>query len=212
MSDDLLELGLRALRKNEDYSLEVQYLEEMFYTSDSPLDVLNELSHLQRDVQGDKTGYLRTCLTKYLCVADKRAMEGLSKELKRFDERNPASHSTARSIDAITRWGQRVIPSALCHHLGCPTQASAFLEEKEGAYEELPYDFKRVLAELGKREDGRESRFDPDDVDRPLPERFAEPCHGVLYRDGNFITCDSSGYFTRISPATNTDLEGGADA
>ncbi|KAI9650409.1 hypothetical protein NHQ30_000423 [Ciborinia camelliae] len=204
--ENLLKLGLDASRKNGDYSLQAQYLEEIFYTSDSPLAVLNELSHLQRDVQGDKIGYLRTCLTKYLCVTDRSAEENLSNELSEFDEKNPVlwTDPTARDIDPITRWCQRVIQCALHTHLAHHKQARSHVQMQEYIYnQKLPYDFKRLLAELGKR--SGDCRFDPELIDKPLPASLAEPFKGSIYRDGNFIICDSSGYFTRIFQANSNE-------
>ncbi|KAG4028130.1 hypothetical protein MFRU_024g01000 [Monilinia fructicola] len=208
-SEHLLHLGLSAARKNGDYVLEAQYWEEMFYTSDAPLDVLGQLSRLQRDVQGDGVGCLRTCLTKYLCVSDETSMEELSHELQEQDHRDSESESTW-SIDPVTRWCQRAIQSALSHHLGRALQTGAFLEEEERAYEELPCDFKRLLEDVKTGKDDRGSRVDADNLDGNLSERSAEFGMGTLYRDGNFIICDSSGYFSRVSAMMS--FEGGGDA
>ncbi|KAM0132684.1 hypothetical protein ACHAP3_006354 [Botrytis cinerea] len=193
--ENVLKLGLDNSRKNVDYSLVVQYLQEMFYTSESPLEVLSELSHIQEDMQGDKIGYLQTCLTKYLCASDKTVMESLSNELKEFDEKIRELDSSPRKIDPLTRWCQRSIQAALHERLyGENLVTNPFLEEQENAYQQLPYDFKRILAELGK-ESGTHKL---NSTDEALPKEFAEPCKRTIYRDGNFIICDSSGYFTSL--------------
>ncbi|KAM0161312.1 hypothetical protein ACHAPG_002515 [Botrytis cinerea] len=193
--ENVLKLGLDNSRKNVDYSLVVQYLQEMFYTSESPLEVLSELSHIQEDMQGDKIGYLQTCLTKYLCASDKTVMESLSNELKEFDEKIRELDSSPRKIDPLTRWCQRSIQAALHVRLyGENLLTNPFLEEQENAYQQLPYDFKRILAELGK-ESGTHKL---NSTDEALPKEFAEPCKRTIYRDGNFIICDSSGYFTSL--------------
>ncbi|KAM0135275.1 hypothetical protein ACHAO1_005161 [Botrytis cinerea] len=181
--ENVLKLGLDNSRKNVDYSLVVQYLQEMFYTSESPLEVLSELSHIQEDMQGDKIGYLQTCLTKYL------------NELKEFDEKIRELDSSPRKIDPLARWCQRSIQAALHERLyGENLLTNPFLEEQENAYQQLPYDFKRILAELGK-ECGTHKL---NSTDEALPKKFAEPCKRTIYRDGNFIICDSSGYFTSL--------------
>ncbi|CAD6441218.1 10a16c00-4435-48b4-a16b-e76d2bb46329-CDS [Sclerotinia trifoliorum] len=100
--DNLLKLGLNASRRNGDYRLGAQFLEEIFYTSDSLLEVLSELSRLQKDVQGDRISYLRTCLTKYLLAVDTTAMEMISDELRAFDEELYSSDSKALMVDPIT--------------------------------------------------------------------------------------------------------------
>ncbi|KAF7932240.1 hypothetical protein EAE99_003480 [Botrytis elliptica] len=191
--ENLLKLGLETCRRNGDYSLIVQYLQEIFYTSESPSELLNELSHIQEDLQGDRIGYLQTCLTKYLCASDKTAMENLSNELEEFDEK--IQELSFRRIDPLTRWCQRGIQAALNERLhGDTSSTNSYLEEQEHAYQELPHDFKRLLAELGK-ENGTHKLGSTDEA---LPNEFAEPCKGTIYRDDNFIVCDSSGYFTRI--------------
>ncbi|KAM0315866.1 hypothetical protein ACHAO8_003512 [Botrytis cinerea] len=194
--ENVLKLGLDNSRKNVDYSLVVQYLQEMFYTSESPLEVLSELSHIQEDMQGDKIGYLQTCLTKYLCASDKTVMESLSNELKEFDEKIRELDSSPRKIDPLTRWcQQRSIQAALHERLyGENLSKNPFLEEQENAYRQLPYDFKRILAELEKEYGTHKLNS----TDEALPKEFAEPCKRTIYRDGNFIICDSSGYFTSL--------------
>ncbi|THV45140.1 hypothetical protein BGAL_0525g00020 [Botrytis galanthina] len=192
--ENLLKLGLEISRKNGDYSLVVQYLQEIFYTSDSPSEVLNELSHIQEDIQGDKVGYLQTCLTKYLCASGKTAMEDLSIELKTFDE-DTKELDSPRRIDPLTRWCQRGIQVALHERLhGNKILKNPYLKEQDNAYRELPHDFKRLLAELEK-EHGNTHKIHS--VDEALPKGFTESCKGTIYRDDNFIICDSSGYFTR---------------
>ncbi|KAF7897951.1 uncharacterized protein EAF01_008917 [Botrytis porri] len=193
--ENLLTLGLEISRKNGDYSLVVQYLQEMFYTSESPSEVLNELSHIQADMQGDKIGCLQTCLTKYLFAGDKTAMENLSNELKEFEEKTEESDFSSRRIGPLTRWCQRGIQAALNERLhGEKISTNSYLKEQENAYQKLPYDFKRLLAELGKECGTHEFEF----TDEMVPKEFTEPCKGTIYRDDNFIICDSSGYFTRL--------------
>ncbi|TEY37768.1 hypothetical protein BOTCAL_0510g00040 [Botryotinia calthae] len=193
--ENLLKLGLETSRKNGDYSLVVQYLQEMFYTSESPLEVLSELSHIQEDMQGDKIGYLQTCLTKYLCASDKTVMESLSNELKEFDEKIREIDSSPRKIDPLTRWCRRGIQAALHERLhGEKLSTNPFLEEQENAYRQLPYDLKRLLAE-SEKEHGTHKL---DSTDEALPKEVVEPCKATIYRDGNFVICDSSGYFTSL--------------
>ncbi|APA15406.1 hypothetical protein sscle_14g101760 [Sclerotinia sclerotiorum 1980 UF-70] len=199
--DNLLKIGLNASRRNGDYRLGAQYLEEIFYTSDSPLEVLSELSSLQKDVQGDRISYLRTCLTKYLLAVDTTAMEMLNNELRIFEEEISSSGSKALMVDPITDWCLPWIQSALYYSLNLTTPEISIMMNQEKTYEALPYDFKRLLAELGKR-DGTHKLYHPKEV---LPEKFAEPCKGTFYRDGNFIICDSSGYFTRLFTASDNE-------
>lgn len=189
----MLKLGLEISRKNGDYSLVVQYLQEILYTSDSPSKVLNELSHIQEDIQGDKVGYLQTCLTKYICTSDKTAMEDLSIELKTFDE-DTKELDSPRRIDPLTRWCQRGIQAALHERLhGSKILKNLYLKQQDNAYRELPHDFKRLLAELEK-EHGNHQIYS---VDEASPKGFMESCKGTIYRNDNFIIRDSSGYFTR---------------
>lgn len=207
--ENLLNLGLDAARKNGDYSLAVQYLEEIFYTSNSPLQVLNELSHLQRDIQGDATGYLRTCLTKYLCATNISIAKALYNELREYDKQNRPSNPNPRFIDPITKYCQRVIQTALSVRLHRKTDTRDYLFKQQDIHQDLPYDFKRSLAELGKT-DGTHNVF-PDEA---VPKMLEAPCKGPIYRDGNFVICDSSGYFTKGFTATSkegTSKEGVVD-
>ncbi|TGO41126.1 hypothetical protein BHYA_0026g00330 [Botrytis hyacinthi] len=147
--ENLLRLGLEISRKNGDHSLVVQYLQEVFYTSDSPSEVLNELSHIQEDVQGDNIGYLQTCLTKYLFAGDRPAMEDLSNELKKFDEKIQELDFSTPKIDPLTIWCQRGIQAALHERLHRDELSiNSYLEEQESAYRELPHNFQSLLAEL----------------------------------------------------------------
>ncbi|TGO63277.1 hypothetical protein BCON_0014g00660 [Botryotinia convoluta] len=193
--ESLLKLGLETSHKNGDYSLVVQYLQEVFYTSESPSDVLTELSQIQADIQGDKIGYLQTCLTKYLFASDKPAMKKLSNELKEFDEKIEELDFSSRRIDPLTRWCQRGIQAALYERLHADKlSTSSYLKEQEHAYRELPHDFKRLLAELEKGH----GAYKLHSTDEARPKEFAEPYKGTIYRENNFIICDTSGYFTRI--------------
>ncbi|KAF7935370.1 uncharacterized protein EAE97_008277 [Botrytis byssoidea] len=183
--ENLLKLGLEVSRKNGNYSLIVKYLQEIFFTSESPSEVLDELSHIQEDLQGDNIGYLQTCLTKYLFASDKPAMEDLSNEINKFDEKIQELDFNPRKIDPLTRWSQRGIQAALHERLRRDKlSTNSYFEEQESAYRELLYDFKSLLAELGK--------------EHALSKDFKKRCKGTIYRDQNFIVCDSSGYFTRI--------------
>ncbi|KAF5871149.1 uncharacterized protein Bfra_007663 [Botrytis fragariae] len=192
--ENLLKLGLEISHKNGDYSLVVQYLQEIFYTSETPIEVLTELSRIQKDLQGDSIGYLQTCLTKYLCVSDETAMENLSIEIKNFDE-NTKQLDFTRIIDPLTRWCQRGIQAALYKRLhGNKPLENPYLEKQDNAYRELPHDFKRLLAEVVKGL----GAYRLNSADEALPNTSTEPCEGTIYRDDNFIVCDSSGYFTRM--------------
>lgn len=203
-SDNLLRLGLDAARENGDHALAVEYLQEMFHTSDEPIQVLNQLSHLQKDIQGDQLGYLRTCLTKFLCLSEVPDRNELFDELEVFDKEIGLSSATAsREIDPITQWSKRVIETTLSNGHGQAPRTRGYLTKEEEVYEQLPYDFKRLLAELGKERDDRAdvSRKEEADIKDPLPE-VKEPAK-TIYRDGNFIICDSSGYYSRIFPAAS---------
>ncbi|KAF7889175.1 hypothetical protein EAF00_009475 [Botryotinia globosa] len=192
---NLLKLGLEISRKNGDYSLIVQYLQEIFYTSESPSEVLDELSHIQGDLQGDNIGYLQTCLTKYLFASDTPAIEDLSNEINKFDEKIQELDFNTRKIDPLTKWCQRGIQAALHERLhGDKLSTNSYFEEQESAYRELSYDFKSLLAELGKEH----GAYKPSFTDEVLPKEFTKPCKGTIYRDKNFIVCDSSGYFTKV--------------
>ncbi|TGO67205.1 hypothetical protein BOTNAR_0046g00070 [Botryotinia narcissicola] len=192
---NLLKLGLEASRKNDDYSLIAQYLQEIFHTSEPPSEVLEELSHIQKDLQGDNIGYLQTFLTKYLFASDTPAIEDLSNEIKKFDEKIQELDFNSRKIDPLTRWCQRGIQAALHERLHMDKiSTNSYLEEQKSAYQELPYDFKSLLAELGKEHGAYKLNF----TDEALSKDFKKRCKGTIYRDKNFIVCDSSGYFTRI--------------
>ncbi|TGO12502.1 hypothetical protein BTUL_0087g00150 [Botrytis tulipae] len=168
-----LKLGLEASRKNDDYSLVVQYLQEIFYTSESPSEVLDELLHIQEDLQGDNIGYLQTCLTKYLFASDTPAIEDLSNEINKFDEKIQKLDFNSRKIDPLTRCCQRGrIQAALHERLHrYKLSTNSYFEEQESAYRELPYDFKSLLAELGKENGAYKLNF----TDEVLPKDFTKP-------------------------------------
>ncbi|EDN93207.1 hypothetical protein SS1G_09073 [Sclerotinia sclerotiorum 1980 UF-70] len=134
-------------------------------------------------------------------AVDTTAMEMLNNELRIFEEEISSSGSKALMVDPITDWCLPWIQSALYYSLNLTTPEISIMMNQEKTYEALPYDFKRLLAELGKR-DGTHKLYHPKEV---LPEKFAEPCKGTFYRDGNFIICDSSGYFTRLFTASDNE-------
>ncbi|ESZ93571.1 hypothetical protein SBOR_6054 [Sclerotinia borealis F-4128] len=113
--NELLSLGLNAARDLGDYDLEVSYLEELVYKSGVPQLYLPDLIGLQKNVIGNKSGYLGACLAKYLWATEQETRRELSNELSEIDRQDT---SADRYGDPILKWFQRKIQLALCSSFG----------------------------------------------------------------------------------------------
>ncbi|KAB8291763.1 hypothetical protein EYC80_006558 [Monilinia laxa] len=98
-----------------------------------------KLSPLQKDVIGDNSGYLRTCLAKYLFIMEQEEQKNLSNELKEFDREET---NAGQSSNPTLKWYQRKIQRALCSSLSLSEeQQDLFSWMEKSAYHELPRDF-----------------------------------------------------------------------
>ncbi|KAJ5753974.1 uncharacterized protein N7511_008127 [Penicillium nucicola] len=81
-SSTMLESTLQAAHEQEDYATEALLLGEMIVrASEAPIERYKQLSHLQKNIQGDTLGYRQTCLSKFLVAQTDHARKELLDEL-----------------------------------------------------------------------------------------------------------------------------------
>ncbi|RFU35427.1 hypothetical protein B7463_g893, partial [Scytalidium lignicola] len=120
-SNDLLETALQASRELGDYRVEISCLVELIGRLKDPKDKIAELTHLQKVVQGDMDGYLKTCLSKYLLTSDDKSRQALLNEFAEINSHRPIVYDIR---NPVTEWSQRMVQSALYHSLeNFPTEA-----------------------------------------------------------------------------------------
>ncbi|QSZ37800.1 hypothetical protein DSL72_008899 [Monilinia vaccinii-corymbosi] len=137
--NELLHLGLNTARELGDYGLEVLYLEELVLKSDNPQIYLADLTKLQKNVVGDKSGHLRVCLAKYLLVTEQEGQKDLSNQLGEIDREET---SAGRNSDPTLKWFQGKIQRALCSSLSfSKQQQDMFSWMEKSAFNQLPRDF-----------------------------------------------------------------------
>lgn len=106
-SIESLKVVLGAARELQDYVTEACCLGELVRGVSDPINMLEQLSQLQRENQNDMVGYLETCLSKYLHAKDERSKAKLLADLNSFgpwrDPSNLVDPSIACSRD-ILQW------------------------------------------------------------------------------------------------------------
>ncbi len=66
----VLEVAASAAQHLGDYHLQAEALKLLILQSEDPRDLMDTLAHLQLEGQGDKEGYIATCLSRYLVITD----------------------------------------------------------------------------------------------------------------------------------------------
>ncbi|KAL2010815.1 hypothetical protein VTN00DRAFT_3533 [Thermoascus crustaceus] len=115
-SDKLLQTALRASRELGDYRTEVMCLRELICHSQEPYNLFTQLIHLQKSIQGDRSGALQTCLTKYLLATDDSSLGVLKNEISATHDGGGFEHNSTTS--PLIDWCAEMIKSALCRSLG----------------------------------------------------------------------------------------------
>jgi len=75
------QMVLKAARQIGDLVTEEMCLEQLIAHSREPAGYFDELIHLQKTVQNNIEGWLRTCLSKYIICRDKESRDGLREEI-----------------------------------------------------------------------------------------------------------------------------------
>ncbi|KAH8892970.1 hypothetical protein GQ53DRAFT_646018, partial [Thozetella sp. PMI_491] len=84
-SSEPLETALNAAIQLEDYETQAVLLQQLIVRSKHPGALFQKLANLQKSVQNNRTGYLKTCLSMYLLSKDKASKKELRAELAEFD-------------------------------------------------------------------------------------------------------------------------------
>lgn len=86
-----LEMALRTSRETQDYRTEARCLQELCFGTQDPSRPLQELIELQKWKQHDMSGYVATCLTRYLTCGDAETKSILLDDMKSLGSwENPA--------------------------------------------------------------------------------------------------------------------------
>ncbi|KAK3902730.1 hypothetical protein C8A05DRAFT_33571 [Staphylotrichum tortipilum] len=78
-----IEIAIRAADELGDYSLQATAIKLLILQSQDPRPWLETLGRLQLETQGDREGYLATCLSKHLIATDPGEQAALLRELER---------------------------------------------------------------------------------------------------------------------------------
>lgn len=109
----LVEMALETAKEHDDFKLQVLCLQELSMRSQSPSSLLNELAELQKTRQLDMTGYLGTCLTKYLICSDEDSARRLRMELSDVDQwHHPSELLSVSKTAARDIIRQALLPSS----------------------------------------------------------------------------------------------------
>ncbi|KAK4230697.1 hypothetical protein QBC38DRAFT_325454, partial [Podospora fimiseda] len=104
-----IEMSLQIAKHTGDFQLQATCLKLLTLQSRHPRQFIDALGDLQLNTQGDKEGYLETCLCKYLVVTGTEEMEHLLRHLQGIHV--GALHSEWANPDL--RWAKGVIERAL---------------------------------------------------------------------------------------------------
>ncbi|EAQ89291.1 hypothetical protein CHGG_05910 [Chaetomium globosum CBS 148.51] len=79
----VVEVAVRAAEQLGDYNLQAEALKLLILQSQDPKQWMAALAQLQLETQGDKEGYLTTCLSRYLIATDPAEEATLLKDLEK---------------------------------------------------------------------------------------------------------------------------------
>ncbi|KAI7777907.1 hypothetical protein LA080_002959 [Diaporthe eres] len=111
-----LQLALNLAKELKDYNAQVACYKLLIFQSQDPTELFQELTHLQKSIQGDKKGHLDTLLSSYLVCKDRMAKERLLEELGQTDDWS----DTTIFCDGLTYWARDFIERALKRSLQGP--------------------------------------------------------------------------------------------
>lgn len=115
-----LQLALNLAKELKDYNAQVACYKLLIFQSQDPTELFQELAHLQKSIQGDKTGHLETLLSSYLVCKDRPAKESLLEELGQIDDWGDATILR----DGLTLWARDFVERALKRSLQGPKSAA----------------------------------------------------------------------------------------
>lgn len=174
-SNDLLQTALEAAREFKDYQTEALCLQMLIMRSPSPEDLFSRLEHLQREVQGDITGYKRTCLSQYLLVTDDASRRALLEKIGLVDQQE---HSSGGSLRV---WGQYMIQKPLYRSLEKPGRASMISEAASSIKYSLPMDIQEQTSRVAFPNHFFERR------QSTVPHRAPAPSENQLRNHGGHV-------------------------
>lgn len=97
--------ALVSFRQMQDYQSEARCLKELALSTKEPGALLDDLAHLQISTQLDKSGYLLTCLSRYLTCYETSARESLLRDLESLgwsiDPANVINPNAAAARDVL---------------------------------------------------------------------------------------------------------------
>lgn len=169
-SDKLLQTALRASRELGDYRTEVMCLKELICHSQEPYDLFSQLIHLQK-IQGDRSGALQTCLTKYLLATDDSSLGALKNEISATHDGGGFEYNSTTS--PLIDWCAEMIKSALYRSLGLDPR-EVINARNTAKLEILPYLPARIKGAIYKSGVYRDLASDVNEIDQSDREAHFE--------------------------------------
>lgn len=120
------QMALNTIRGLGDLETEALCLKLLIAHSQDPTEIYDELIHLQKTVQNDITGWIQTCLSKYIICNDRKSCDALRDEILSID--------SDAILSADLAWARSMVLRALAHS---EHEENMFLEEARGYFEYL---------------------------------------------------------------------------
>ena len=135
---DKVELALSIARQLGDYQTEAMCLKQLILQSESPASVFDELMNLQREVQKDMHGALRTVLAKYLVCSNSVSRDRLREEI--------LAMGNCTEMAPTMQWARCMMLRTLAPTDG---EADRMLEESRSFYGEVTLDIESFMDNNG---------------------------------------------------------------
>ncbi|KAJ5086835.1 hypothetical protein NUU61_008142 [Penicillium alfredii] len=186
---------LEAARELGDYKTEAACLTELICRVEDPRELLGQLGHLQQAIQGDRFGYLNTCISRYLLAKDEASIRTLIADL----EQTASQLCTTPEDDACPaiRFDELRVKSALYRSLpGHSPEADRYKNLADTLSIDLPAPFRPL--------DTRSDFLDYDDDDDWTRPEFTETEPRVVITEPGRRRTSYRARDTDALPNTNT--------
>ncbi|KAK1757710.1 hypothetical protein QBC47DRAFT_265859, partial [Echria macrotheca] len=129
-----LNVAVQAADFTGDLALQAVAWKLLILQTENPRPFMDTLAHLQLDVQGDREGFLCTCLSKYLTVGGVEDERGLLQDFSKLDNASDGSYLNW-GFHASLLWGRSMIQGFLEVTTANAAELGrrSFLEEEQDA-------------------------------------------------------------------------------
>ncbi|KUJ08123.1 uncharacterized protein LY89DRAFT_765587 [Mollisia scopiformis] len=191
-STDTQRLALATARQLGDYQTEAMCLKLLIIDSQDPTEFFDQLMHLQKTVQGDIEGFLRTCVSRYMVCRDEASRQSLREELLsivKYDKFEPelawVRHMILRALAPSESDGEQFLEQAR-ELEGLPTYILDFMKKHDLAKADTAQSTDKTLVRDRRRLNGETTTF----AKTALPAKGKALESGRRYRSSSFDSSD----------------------